>query len=95
MVTHIVFFRLHEYSLENARALQARLASMEGNVPSLRQIEVGIDFDRAERAFDVALLTRFDAKADLDAYQNDPFHRDVIAYVRSVCKQTAVVDYES
>lgn len=94
MVTHIVFFRLQEYSEKAASELQARLASMRGHVPTLHEIEVGVDFERSGRAWDVVLLTRFASRADLDAYQKDPYHLDVVAYVRGVCKETAVVDYD-
>lgn len=94
MITHIVFFKLSAYTPEGAEALRAKLASMQGNVPMLKHIEVGSDFDRSGRAFDVALYTKFASREDLAAYQVHPFHQDVVTYVRSVCSQTAVVDYE-
>jgi len=62
----------------------------------IRQIEVGVDILRSERSYDLALVTRFDSLAELQAYQLHPCHADeVVPFVKSVCSSIVAVDYES
>jgi len=95
MIHHVVFFRLARYSPEAVAELAERLRAMRGAIPELAGIEVGVDVDRSERAWDVALVTRFRSAEDLAAYRAHPVHQGVLAHVRESCSQTAVVDWES
>lgn len=94
MITHIVFFRLKEYSPENVTRVKDMLLSMDGRVEMLRHLEVGIDLVRSERSYDLALVTKFDSMAALDAYQTHPYHAgQVIPLMKSVCSSIVAVDY--
>lgn len=96
MVTHLVFFKLNDPTAENREATRAKLLSMAGQIPLLRHLEAGVDVIRSERSYDVALITRFDSMADLQAYQIHPYHAgEVIPFMRSVCSSIVAVDYES
>lgn len=95
MVTHIVFFKLNDPTAEAMLATREMLNSMDGKIPQLRQIETGVDFIRSERSYDVALITRFDSREDLQAYQTHPYHvGEVLPYMKSRCSSIAAVDYE-
>lgn len=96
MITHIVFFKLADPTPANLTATRDMLLSMDGKVELLRHLEAGIDFVRSERSYDIALYTKFDSKADLDAYQVHPYHAGtVVPHMKSVCSSIAAVDYES
>ncbi len=96
MITHIVFFKLKDASPTNIEAARAKLLSMIGKVDLLRHLEVGVDVIRSERSYDLALVTRFDSLADLQAYQVHPYHAgDILPYMRSACASVVAVDYES
>jgi len=96
MITHIVLFKLKEPTAENIAAAKAKLESMSGKLPMLRHLEVGVDLVRSERSFDIALNTRFDSLADLQAYQVYPYHgEDVAPYMRSVSSSVVTADYEA
>ncbi|HWI39995.1 MAG TPA: Dabb family protein [Verrucomicrobiae bacterium] len=96
MITHIVFFKLKECTPEAVAAARDMLLGMDGKVPTLRHLEVGVDVVRSERSYDLALVTKFDSMQDLQAYQVDPHHGGVVApYMRSVSSAVAAVDYES
>jgi len=57
---------------------------------------VGVDLVRSERSYDLALLTKFDSLADLQAYQVDPYHAGtVVPHMKAVCTAVVAVDYES
>ena len=92
MITHIVFFKFR--SPADVEPVRAALEGMRGRVPTLRELEVGVDELHTERSFDLSLLTRFDSWVDLDAYRIDPVHLKVIELVKQVGAETKVVDYE-
>ncbi len=95
MITHIVCFKLKDQSPENIEKTRSVLAAMEGNVPMLRHLEVGVDVLRTERSYDIVLITKFDSMADLDAYQKHPYHVEVAAFIASVRESAIAVDFES
>jgi hypothetical protein len=96
MITHIVFFKLHDRSRENIEKAGNILQSMAGIIPQLRHIEVGTDLVRSDRSYDLALVTKFDSLKDLQAYQVHPYHAgEVVPYVRSVSESIVTVDYEA
>lgn len=68
---------------------------MEGKVPMLKSIQVGIDFLHSPRSYDIILETTFETKDALSDYQNDPYHCDVVKkYIHSVQETSIAVDYE-
>ncbi|MEZ4316304.1 MAG: Dabb family protein [Myxococcota bacterium] len=90
-MTHVVFFRFPD--LEVAREAAARLRSLEGRVPTLASIEVGVDELRTQRSWDVCLITRFADLAGMEAYQEHPAHLEVAAYIRAHAVGAAAVDW--
>jgi len=95
MITHIVFFKLKDRSPENIAETVQVLRNMEGKIEELKAIEVGTDIIHSERSYDIALVTKFDSLAALDAYQVHPEHQKVIAHMTQVREASVSVDYES
>ena len=96
MITHIVLFKLADPSAENVSATRDKLLSMDGSIDLLRHLEVGVDLIRSERSYDIALTTRFDSLADLQAYQIHPYHAgEVVPHMKAVCSSIVAVDYEN
>ncbi len=96
MLTHIVLFKLTDPSPEIITTTRDLLLSMDGKIPQLRHLEVGVDIIRSERSYDIALLTRFESLDDLNAYQVDPYHAGtIIPHMRSVSCGVVAADYES
>jgi len=95
MIAHIVLFKLNESNANNAAAVKDMLLSMNGKLPMLRHLEVGVDIVRSERSYDVALYTKFDNLADLQAYQVHPYHADtVVPFMKANCAAIVSADYE-
>ncbi|WP_281887299.1 Dabb family protein [Paenibacillus sp. YYML68] len=96
MLTHVVMFKLKDRSAEAVEATANVLRNMEGNIPVLRHIEVGLDVLHSERSYDIVLTTKFDSLDDLKVYDTHPVHEEVKAHMRQVLDGTSiVVDYES
>jgi len=95
MIAHIVLFKLKESNEENAAAVRDMLLSMDGKLPMLRHLEVGVDVIRSERSYDVALYSKLDTLADLQAYQIHPYHADtVVPFMKANCAAIVASDYE-
>lgn len=92
MVTHIVCFDFS--TAEEAQTACQLLASMAGRIPSLLEIETGLDFTRSERSYHLGLITRHADRAGLLAYQEHPVHREVAAYIRAHSTRSVAVDFE-
>ncbi len=95
MITHIVFFKLKDRSQRSVEKARDVLLGMEGRIPQLRHLEVGVDVLHSERSYDIALVTKFDSLAELEAYQKHPVHVEVLKYMTSVRESSVTVDYES
>jgi len=91
MLTHIVFFRFKE--ADTAAEIRELLLSMRGQIPTLRELEAGVDTTRGARSFDLGLITRFDDLAGLDAYRVHPVHLKVLEAIKAVATEVAAVDF--
>ncbi len=94
MVKHIVFFKLEDNSQAHCEVVRNRLLTMREHIEVLQNIEVGINFAKEERAYDLALLTDFKSQEDLTIYAKHPFHQDIITFIKSVAISSKVVDYK-
>ena len=95
MIKHVVCFKLNDSSETSKNEVKEMLLSMVGNVPEIKDIEVGTDFLCSEKSYDVILQVTVDGKEELDSYQNNKYHVEVVkAYIRSRAVASIVVDYE-
>jgi len=94
MIKHIVFFKLKDKSEAHCHIVKEKLMTMKENIKILKDIEVGINFSEEERAYDIALLTDFENREDLNIYAKHPFHQTIIAYMKSIAISSKVVDYK-
>ena len=95
MVVHIVTFQFKEEN-KKANMIQAKqmLENLMGAVPTLRSIDVGVNFSTEERAMDMSIITVFESKEGLNAYAVHPEHLKVVEFIKSVVEYSKVVDYE-
>jgi len=94
MLKHIVCFKLTDSSAESKQKAKAILLSMKGNVPLIKNIEVGEDFLCSARSYDIILQVTLEDKESLEAYQNDKYHCDVVkTYMHANTASSIAVDY--
>jgi hypothetical protein len=92
MIKHVVCFKLNDG--ESPLIAKQVLLSMNGNVPMLRGIEVGIDELRSARSYDVMLTVLLDDMQALLDYQVDPYHVGVVKkHMHAVTKTSISMDY--
>ncbi len=100
MIKHVVMWRLADAAggatkEENARAIQARLLALPGEIDEIKEFEVGLDINRTERAGDLVLVSSFATREDLAAYSRHPRHQEVVEFIRGFNSKVMVVDYEA
>ncbi len=94
MIKHVVCFKLKDPTPDNINRAAELLRGMNGQIPELQFLEVGVDFARSERSFDLVLISHFNSKEDLDIYATHPIHLPVLKYVKDVSDKIIAVDYE-
>jgi len=94
MVKHIVMFKLSEKTPENMERAVNSLKSLEGNIETLKSIEIGTNFLESDRSYDIALTADFENRAGLEIYGGHKNHLPVVKIMRSLCSNSVVVDYE-
>ena len=95
MIKHIVCFKLKNNSNEECIKAKNVLMGMKGKVPQIKSINVGIDFLKSERSYDIILEVMLESKKALEDYQNDTYHcTEVKPYMHSVRSGSISVDYE-
>ena len=85
MIVHIVMFKFKEEN-KQANMIQAKhmLENLLGAVPSLRSMDVGMNFAKEDRAMDLSIITSFATKEDLNAYAVHSEHVKVVEFIKSV-----------
>ncbi len=99
MVKHIVVWKLKPTAegrdrSANAGRMKAVLEELRGKIPGLRHLEVGINFNPTDAAYDVALYSEFDSRQALEGYQTHPEHVKAMGFISKVRDLRIVVDYE-
>ena len=93
MIKHIVCFKLKQG--EDVHKAAEVLRSMKGKVPTALEIEVGEDFLKSERSYDIILQVTLKDRTALDEYQNDPYHCEVVKkHMHAVRQSSVAVDYD-
>ncbi len=95
MIVHIVLFQFkEEHKKANIIQTKQMLENLMGAVPSLKSIDVGLNFSEEERAMDLSIITSFANREDLEAYAVHPEHVKVVDFIKTVVEYSKVVDYE-
>jgi len=95
MIKHIVMWKFKDETTEADKLeMKRRLEALKGVVPTLVNIEIGLNFSPCAPAKDMVLSTEFQTVEDLKAYANHPEHQKVVAFVKPFVAERAVVDYE-
>lgn len=98
MIKHIVFWRMNGETPAarhaQAAAIKQALEALNGRIPGLLKLEVGIDESGDADASDVVLYSEFTDRAALESYHHHPEHQKAAPLVRAARSERRVVDYE-
>ncbi|RLL50081.1 Dabb family protein [Mariprofundus sp. EBB-1] len=92
MIKHIVMWKLRDKA--DATEIKIRLEALNGKIPGLLKVEVGIDFLASGQSADVVLYSELESRQALEAYQTHPEHQAVVPIIKAAAIARTVVDYE-
>ena len=94
MIKHIVCYKLKDSSKPAAEKARQILLSMEGRVPMIRSINVGVDIIHSERSYDLVLKVVLDDLDALEACQGTPYHKNTVKpFMHNAREGSVSVDY--
>lgn len=98
MIKHIVMWNVKGHTQQErytaANNIKQRFESLQGSVPGLLHLEVGIDISEVDYACDMVLYTEFDSEASLKAYAIHPEHLAIRKELGDVRIARYQVDYK-
>ncbi|MEG1528912.1 MAG: Dabb family protein [Clostridia bacterium] len=95
MIKHIVCFKLAQPTEELLQKTKEILLSMQGVVPEIKAISVGVDVLHSSRSYDIILEVVVENMVSLDTYQNDPYHCGVVKkHMHEVASNSIALDCE-
>ncbi|MDO8776422.1 MAG: Dabb family protein [Burkholderiaceae bacterium] len=97
MIRHIVMWNLRGDSSQekdrNIEILRRSFESLNGRIPGLIQLDIGVDESRVDYACDVVLYSEFESKEALAAYATHPEHLRVKQEIGDIRIAKHQVDY--
>jgi len=99
MVKHVVMWKLKEHAEGNNKALnqklmKEKLLSLKPIIAQIDSLEVGINTNPTEAAFDLTLISTHQSSQALKEYIDHPAHKDVVGFVQKIVAERKVVDFE-
>ncbi|MCC5850647.1 MAG: Dabb family protein [Verrucomicrobia bacterium] len=100
MITHIVQWRVKENAAGLSREeileeMRQRLEGLNGKIPEIITLSVGVNERPGDHASDIVLMSTFSDWEALKTYADHPDHQAVVAFVGKVVSERRVVDFES
>lgn len=99
MIKHIVMWRVGGSSEQGKKdsmsLLKQAFESLNGKIPGMRMLEIGLDASCVDYACDVVLYSEFDSPDALTAYANHPEHLRVKELIGEIRIARHQVDYET
>ena len=74
MIKHVVCFKIKDEYKNKIEEAKNTLLSMKGKVPTVLDINVGIDLLHSERSYDIILEVIVESMEHLEIYQKDLYH---------------------
>ena len=100
MIIHVVMWKFKENAegcgkMENAARIKEMLEALDGVIPQIQSLEVGLNINgRDPKAYDAVLVCRFRNMEDLELYKSHPEHKKISAFCKLVRESRVAVDYE-
>jgi hypothetical protein len=100
MIKHIVMWKLKDFAegcskKENAEKIKTMLEALRGKIGQIVYLEVGINENSSDMAYDAVLISEFENAEKLQEYKKHPEHVKVSEFVSKVREGRTVVDFST
>ena len=93
MIRHVIMWNFREGEEENMHRVLNGLKSLDGVIPEIRRMEVGVNV-LEKNNYDACLIADFDDLEALERYKKDPRHVAVSTLCKSIREARGAVDFE-
>ncbi|MFB9126089.1 Dabb family protein [Paraburkholderia dipogonis] len=97
MIRHIVMWKVRGESpkkkAESARLIKQAFEGLNGRIPGMIKLEIGLDITGIDYACDVVLYSEFESRESLEAYGTHPEHLRVRDELIGLRTERYQVDY--
>lgn len=95
MVKHIVMWKIKdENKQENLEKAKVILEGLNGKIPGLISLEVGIDFVGSDASAELCLYSVLESKEALSVYAVHPEHLKAVEFMKTIVTERKSADYE-
>jgi hypothetical protein len=94
MISHVVLLKFVTPDSPDINKVCNKLSNLSGKIPQLKKLNVGVNLVKSSRAYDLALVAKFDSLSDLEEYEINPIHVEAAKYARSLASNIISVDFE-
>jgi heme-degrading monooxygenase HmoA len=96
MFVHLAIWRTKPETPRSwAEQAKRKLESLNGQIPGLIRIEVGLNTLDSENAGDLSMISEFESPEAYAVYQSHPLHEAVKPHFAGVIAERRFVDYET
>jgi ABC-type molybdenum transport system ATPase subunit/photorepair protein PhrA len=78
---------------EISQKIKDLLEGLNGKIPGIVKLEVGINTLKADNVFDVVLIGDFESKEAYEAYSKHEEHAKVVPFFQKLKLERSIVDY--
>ena len=99
MFRHTIMWKIVEDSEGRSKEditakMKELLEGLNGKIPGLIRIEIGVNTLDAENVFDIILIGDFESKEAYAKYSKHPEHEKIIPFFKSLKLDRTIVDYD-
>jgi hypothetical protein len=94
MLTHVVLFKFKSRDPQVVAEARDKLRALPAQIDLIKGYEVGVNIIASARAYDLALVSRFETVETLRAYQEHPAHVPVSVWMNEQCESIVAADYQ-
>ncbi|HRZ41094.1 MAG TPA: Dabb family protein [Bacteroidales bacterium] len=97
MLRHVVMFKARPMPAAEKETgilrLKDAIDALQTEVPQVKFLQTGINFNTYPQAFDLVLISDFETEEDLEKYRNHPQHQKVMDVISEFIEKVHVVDF--
>lgn len=82
-----------ELKNENSQKAKTLLEALNGKIPGLLKLEVGIELVGSENSADIIMYSEFESEQAMADYMKHPEHVKLIPFMKSIREARYVMDY--
>ena len=91
MIKHVYLYKFKNRN--DAERVCEKLKTMTAHIDSIHSLEIGIDFTKSEKSYDLIQIATFISHDDFKTFTMHPYHEEMRIYLKQYVECGYKVDY--